>query len=107
MPITRDRRKQKHRSADRRTTPRQGTKVVHRHRVGTAISERVSELTYVNGRPVALLDWIDLGGVRTPLYVCELDPTKLGDADDSGVFSYEGVTTDPRFIDSLGGSRLD
>jgi hypothetical protein len=21
------------------------------------------------GRPVALLDWIDLGGIRTPLYV--------------------------------------
>lgn len=102
MPISQDRRKHKHRSRDRRLSPRSGTKVVHRHRVGTAISDRVSELTYVNGRPIALLDWINLGGVRTPLYACELDPAKLKDVNETGVFYYEGITTDPRFLDSLG-----
>jgi hypothetical protein len=102
MPTTEDGLKQKHRPIDRRISPRLGRKVVHRHRVGTAISDRVSELTYVNGRPVALLDWINIGGVRTPLYVCELDPTKLRNANETGVFHYEGVTTDPRFIDSVG-----
>ena len=102
MPISKDRRKRGHGSHDRRLGPRSGTKVAHRHRVGTAISDRVSELTYVNGRPVALLDWINLGGVRTPLYVCELDPAKLKAVDETGVFYYEGVTTDPRFLDSFG-----
>jgi hypothetical protein len=83
---------------DRRHDLRPGFKVMHRHRVGTAIVERVSELVYVKGRPVALLDWIDLGGIRTPLYMCELDPTKLRTATDQrGVFHYDDVTADPRF----------
>jgi hypothetical protein len=103
MPISKDRRKREHGSVDRRMSPRSRTRVAHRHRVGTAIADRVSELTYVNGRPIALLDWINLGGVRTPLYVCELDPAKLKDVDGTGVYYYEGVTTDPRFLDSLGG----
>lgn len=85
---------------DRRHDPRPGLKVRHRHRVGSAVGERVSEMIYVNGRPVALLDWIDLGGIRTPLYVCELDPTKLRTAH-RGVFNYDDVTTDPRFLDAL------
>ena len=65
----------------------------------------MSEFLYVNGRPIALLDWIDLGGIRTPLYVCELDPSKLQpSADKPGVYNYAGVTTDPRFADSVIGS---
>jgi hypothetical protein len=24
-----------------------------------------------------VLGWIDAGGVRTPIYICELDPAKL------------------------------
>lgn len=55
---------------DRRHDLRPGLKVKHRHRVGTAIVERVSELVHVRGRPVALLDWINLGGIRTPLSIC-------------------------------------
>lgn len=86
---------------DRRQDVRPGLKVQHRHRVGSAVGERISEMVYVKGRPVALLDWIDLGGIRTPLYVCELDPTKLRTATDQrGVFHYDGVTTDPRFLDA-------
>jgi hypothetical protein len=87
---------------DRRHDRRPGFRVKHRHRVGSAVVERISEMVYVKGRPVALLDWVDLGGIRTPLYVCELDPTKLRPATEQrGVFHYEGVTTDPRFLDAL------
>ncbi|HET9942272.1 MAG TPA: hypothetical protein VFR05_02960 [Terriglobia bacterium] len=86
---------------ERRTGPRLGLRVAHRHRVGSALVERVSELVYVNGRPVALLDWVNLGGIRTPLYVCELEATKLRPSDQHGVFHYDGVTADPRFADAL------
>ena len=81
---------------ERRQDARPGLKVVHQHRIGSAVVERVSELVYVRSKPVALVDWIDIGGVRTPLYVCELDPRKLH-AERRGFFRYDGVTTDPRF----------
>lgn len=85
-------------TADRRQHVRVGLRVVHRHRVGATVSERVSELLYVKGRALALLEWIDIGGARTPLYVCDLDPTKLRpDKDERAVFHYDGLTTDPRF----------
>jgi hypothetical protein len=83
---------------DRRQQPRPGTKVRHRHRVGAAVSDRVSELVYVKGRPFALPDWVDLGGVRAPLYVCELDPSKLHPrTNPPQLFDYAGLTADPRF----------
>jgi hypothetical protein len=76
-------------------------KVIHRHRVAGIVSRRASSLVFVKGRPVALLDWINLGGVRTPLYTCELDPEKLRRIPGSpGTYQYEGVTVDPRFPDT-------
>ena len=87
---------------ERRTGVRPGLKVVHRHKVGTTVVRRVSELAYIKGRPVALLGWINLGGVRTPLYVCELDPARLHPANRDGVFHYEELTSDPRFPDAIG-----
>ena len=90
---------------DRRHDARPGLKVKHRHRVGGTVVERVSELLYVRGRPVALLDWIDLGGVRTPLYVCELDARKLHTvAGHRGLYQYDDVTADPRYPNTLGDS---
>jgi hypothetical protein len=75
-----------------------GLKVVHQHRMGAEVSERVSDLVFADGTPHALIDWINIGGVRTPLYMCELDRTKLVPAsDEKAVFYYAGVTTDPRF----------
>lgn len=92
-------------SGERRHAPRSGLKVRHRHRVGNTVVERVSELVYVKGRPVALLDWVDLGGIPTPLYVCELDAGKLRAATDkSGVYHYDEVTADPRFPNAQGES---
>lgn len=84
-------------SSDRRRV-RSGLKVVHHHRVGGSVFRRVSELVFVKGRPLALPGWINLGGVRTPLYTCELDPAKLRAAQDAkGTYYYDDVTVDPRF----------
>ena len=80
---------------------RTALKVVHRHRVGGVVRRRVSELVYVHGRPVALLEWINLGPVRTPLYTLELDPSKLRPAPNrEGAYYYDDITVDPRFSDS-------
>lgn len=72
-------------------------KVIHRHRVGDQVFKRVSELVYVEGKPRALLHWINSAGVRTPLYICELDPAKLHRAEVPNTFYYDEVTVDPRF----------
>lgn len=90
------------RAQDRRHDPRPGLKVRHRHRVGGLVVERVSELLYIKGRPFALLDWINLGGIRTPLYMCELDSRKLKPAaGQRGLYQYDAITVDPRFPNAL------
>lgn len=77
---------------------RSGLKVIHRHRVGDMEFRRVSELVFVLGRPKAVLGWIDVGGMRTPIYLCELDPEKLRRAaTGEGTYYYEALTVDPRY----------
>ena len=79
---------------------RAGLKVIHRHRVGSDEFRRVSELVYVRGRPKAILGWIDVGGMRTPIYMSDLDPKKLRKAAAApNTFYYDEVTTDPRYED--------
>ena len=83
---------------ERRQGARALLQVIHRHQVGDTVFRRVSELLYVRGKPVALIDWINLGGVRTPLYTYPLDPLKLrADVARRGVFHYDDLTADPRF----------
>jgi hypothetical protein len=85
-------------ATERRVIARHVTKVIHRHRVGTHAFSRVSELVFVAGRPRAVLEWLDLGGVRTPVYLAELDPKKLRASPHlRRVYFYDGVTSDPRF----------
>ena len=84
---------------ERRRT-RVGFKVIHRHRVGKQVVRRVSELVFADGRPKALLGWIDLGGIRTPLYICELDRSKLRVSKGAkNTYYYDATTVDPRFED--------
>jgi hypothetical protein len=84
-------------STERRRV-RSGLKVVHQHRVGSTVFRRESELVFVRGRPRAVPGWINLGGVRTPLYVCELDPAKLQVSSSAkNTYYYDDVTVDPRF----------
>ena len=89
---------------EQRRKPRLGLKVIHRHRIGSNLVRRVSELVFINGRPVALLEWIDLGGIRTPLFTCELDLAKLQAGHRKGIYQYNDVTVDPRFSDAADGS---
>ena len=78
-----------------------GLKVIHRHRIGDRKpTVRVSELVFVDGKPRAVVDWIDLGGMRTPLYFVDLDAARLrrpaGGPRDT---YYSGeVTVDPRYV---------
>ena len=77
---------------------RVGLKVIHRHRVGSHVFRRVSELVFVKGLPKAILGWIDVGGVRTPIYMSDLDPGKLHkSAAVKNTFYYDEVTIDPRY----------
>ena len=85
-----------------RSKGRLGLKVIHRHRVGEAVFRRVSELVFVRGKPRAVLGWIDTGGVRTPIYICELDPSKLRKAAAiRNTYYYDVVTVDPRYEPTL------
>ena len=75
-------------------------KVIHRHRVGNHEFRRVSELVFIRGRPKAILGWVDMGGVRAPIYLCDLDPAKLKKAAAAAdTYYYDGVTVDPRYED--------
>ena len=86
---------------ERRGVRRTRLKVIHRHRIGSRTFRRVSELVFVQGKPRAMLEWVDLGGVRSPLYVAELDPAKLHKAKSPpNTYFYDGLTVDPRFEDA-------
>ena len=81
-----------------RSKGRLGLKVIHRHRAGDSTFRRVSELVFVRGRPRAVLGWIDAGGVRSPIYICELDPAKLRKAAAlKNTHYYAEEPADPRY----------
>jgi hypothetical protein len=82
---------------ERRKT-RLGLKVIHKHRIGQKVFRRVSELVMIDGQPKALLGWINLGDVRTPIYLCDLDQTKLRRSPTTAnTYLYDEITVDPRF----------
>lgn len=73
-------------------------RVIHRHQAGARHIVRISELAFVQGVPKAVLEWIDLGGVPAPLYLCDLDPGRLkASPTDRRTYYYDGETTDPRY----------
>jgi len=90
-----------------RRKSRVGLKVIHRHRINDKVFRRVSELVMIEGQPKALLGWINLGDVRTPIYLCDLDPSKLHrSATSATTFYYDELTVDPRF-EALGPGLRD
>lgn len=83
-----------------RRNARSGLKVIHRHKVGSFEVRRVSELVFDQGHPKAILGWIDVGGQRTPISQCDLDPAKLRKAAaGKDTYYYDAVTVDPRYED--------
>jgi hypothetical protein len=82
---------------ERRGLPRIRLKVIHRHRIGRQRFRRVSELVFAGGQPKAVLDWVNMAGDRSPLYI-DLDPRRLrrlGGARQT--YAYDAETSDPRF----------
>jgi hypothetical protein len=76
---------------------RAGTiKVIHRHRIGRQVFARVSELTYRGAQPLAVLSWVYMDDVRTPCVCVELDRARLRQGANRRLFTYDGVTVDPR-----------
>lgn len=78
-------------------------KVIHRHRIGDLTFTRVSELVFIAGAPKAVLAWMDVGGIRVPIY-CDLSAPKLRDLQLSArssplkrTYYYGEVTVDPRY----------
>jgi hypothetical protein len=82
-----------------RRSSRYRLKVIHRHRMGPMIFRRVSELVFTGGRFRAILGWIDMGRMRTPIYLCELDQGKLHPSRQKNTYTYDAVTQDPRYDD--------
>jgi hypothetical protein len=82
-----------------RRRPRSRLKVIHRHRSGGHDEgPRESELIFTHGGAVAILEWIDMGGVRTPVFTLPLDREKLH-RESERTYSYDEVTQDPRDAD--------
>jgi hypothetical protein len=74
-------------------------KVVHRHRIGARVFRRVSEIVFIRGKPKAILRWIDIAGVRTPIYA-DLDAERLKRMRTAHVtYLYDGTTTDPADVE--------
>lgn len=89
---------------ERRSVPRTHLKVIHRHRIGGQNFRRVSELVFIGEQPKAVVEWVNMAGDRTPLYV-ELDPSRLRRLRGARhTYVYDGETSDPRF-DKLPGER--
>jgi hypothetical protein len=89
-----------------RRNPRFEFKVIHRHRIGPIAFGRVSELLFIGGVPKAVLTWIDMAGIRTPI-CCDLKPTRLriprGHARLDRLkrtYYYDETTSDPRYEDA-------
>ena len=81
---------------DNRRASRYRLKVLHEHRSGGRTWRRISELIFVNGEPRIILGWIDLGGVRAPIYLQGIDSAKLRPLGVKHFYRYDGVTADPQ-----------
>ena len=59
----------------------------------------MSEIVFTEAGPKLVLGWIDLAGLRTPIWL-ELDPAKLKRARGlKNTWCYDQDTEDPRFAD--------
>jgi len=77
--------------------PRTRLKVIHRHRIGRQRFRRVSELVFVGGVPRVVLEWVNMAGDRSPVYI-PLDPRRLRRLHGARrTWVYDAETRDPRF----------
>ena len=79
---------------ERRTQPRTRLRVVHLHHTGSEPVRRVSELSFVDGRPQAVLGWKQSVDGRCPAAIIPLDGTRLRASKRAkNLFHYDGVTS--------------
>lgn len=64
-------------------------------RRGKTVMARVLDLAFLNGAPVAVLTWLNKGGVLHVDKHILLDPKLLRKAAPLGSFRYEGLAIDP------------
>jgi len=81
---------------ENRRASRYRLKVLHEHRSSGRVRRKVSELVFVNDEPRIILGWVNLGGVRAPVYLQRLDPSLLRPLGVKQFYRYDGVTSDPQ-----------
>jgi hypothetical protein len=81
---------------ENRRASRYRLKVLHEHRSGGRVRRRVSELVFVNGEPRIILGWVNIGGIRAPIYVQSVENGKIRPLGVKHFYRYDGITTDPQ-----------
>ncbi|HEX2565856.1 MAG TPA: hypothetical protein VHL85_03295 [Burkholderiales bacterium] len=90
---------------ENRRASRYRLKILHEHRSGGRIRRRVSELIFVDGQPRIILGWIDLGGVRAPIFLHNVDASAVHPLGVKHFYRYDGVTSDPQDTQRLPAAR--
>jgi hypothetical protein len=57
---------------------------------GKTAMRRVLDLGYVDGKPVAVVSWVNIGGIITPGQYVQLDPARLRRSVPAGCYWYDG-----------------
>ena len=57
---------------------------------------RILDLSWVDGKPIAVISWVNRDGTLRPGHYIELDPAKLRKSTPVGTYWYEGPVQDPR-----------
>jgi hypothetical protein len=71
--------------------------VIHRHQIGSREFTRVSELSYVDRRPVVVITWLHFDESLVPGVCVQLDPARLRKGPGRRILRYDGTTVDPRY----------
>ena len=57
---------------------------------GKTAMRRVLDLGYIDGKPVAVVSWVNIGGITTPGEYAELDSALLRPSVPAGCYWYDG-----------------
>ncbi|MGE5640039.1 MAG: hypothetical protein ACM30H_08080 [Clostridia bacterium] len=66
--------------------------VVHRENT----MHRILDLSWLGGRPIAVISWVNRDGQLRPGHYIELDPAKLRKSAPVGTYWYDAPVQDPR-----------
>ena len=63
---------------------------------GANTMPRMLDLAYLEGRPIAVISWVNVDGELRPGDYVALDAALLRESQPSGAFWYDGAVEDPR-----------